>query len=77
MKQKPTHRLNLDLWHKKSESAWAGQGESGLCGEAGRGMEMDREICEHKPVRRVNDRGLQCVRREAWEKVRRGLKKDN
>lgn len=69
--------MKSGLWRKKSENAWADQGVSDPCGEAGKGMEMDRGICEHKSVRKANDRGLQCVRKEAWEKVRRGLKKDN
>lgn len=54
-----------------------GQGELRLCGEAEREMEMDKEMCEHKSLRRANDDTLQYVRREVWEKVKRGMKKDN
>lgn len=54
-----------------------GQGELRLYGEGERGMEMDREMCERKSLRRANDDTLQYARREVWEKVKRGMKKDN
>lgn len=54
-----------------------GQGELRLCREAVRGMDMDREMCEHKSLRRANDDTLRYVRREVWEKVKREMKKDN